>query len=61
MQFAAVVLDKPPLVVSKRPIQMYCSKKMLAGTGKFIHFVFDPHCLPFSGNFYVAGFAYGRR
>ena len=47
MQFAAVVVDQPFLLLGERSIEMYGSNKMLACTGEVIHFLFNPHGLPF--------------
>lgn len=47
MQFAAVVVDQPLFVLGERSIEIDRSKKMLACTGEIIHFLFNPHGLPF--------------
>ena len=50
MQFAAVVVDEPLLLLRERSIEIYGSNKMLACTSEVLHFIFNPHGLTFSGD-----------
>ena len=45
MQFAAVVIDEPLLLLTERSIEIYSSKKMLACTGEVMNFIFNSHGL----------------
>ena len=50
MQFAAVVVDEPLLLLSERSIEIYSGKKMLACTREVMNFLLNPHGLPISGD-----------
>lgn len=55
MQFAAVVVDKPLLVLAERSIELYSSKKMLTRAGEVMHFFFNPHGPPVQVTCQTAG------
>ena len=56
MQFAAVVIDEPLLLLRERSIEIHSGKKMLACTREVMNFLLNPHGLPIQVTWHTAGF-----
>jgi len=59
MQFGAVVVDEPLLLLSERSIENYGSKKVFACAGEVMNFIFNSHGLPFSDDLRPRGIRIG--